>query len=98
MEVRMSRVIAALCLLSVVAAASPASRPAATRHESAFAVPTPANPQEIHPRIRAAIGALTAAAAELKAAPHDFNGHRADALKAIDKALAQLNICVTINK
>jgi hypothetical protein len=92
----MLKFAAVLSLVAVTAVTSRTSVPAAARDASAFLVPVPVNPQEAHPRIHAAINALSAAAAELKAAPHDFNGHRADALKAIDKALAQLNLCMQV--
>ena len=29
----------------------------------------------------------------LQSAPHDFNGHRVDAIKAIDEAIKQLGLC-----
>jgi hypothetical protein len=47
-----------------------------------------------HPRLDAAITALTAARAELVAAPNDFGGHKADAIKAIDNATRQLNLAL----
>jgi len=43
-----------------------------------------------HPRISHAITALQDAIAELKAAPHDFGGHRAEAVEACEAALRQL--------
>ena len=53
-----------------------------------------ANSRADHPRIDAAIAALTAARAELQAAPKDFGGHKADAIKAVDNALKQLNLAL----
>lgn len=47
-----------------------------------------------HPRIMAAIRALENAKADLQAATHDFGGHRVDAIRAVDGALEQLNICM----
>jgi hypothetical protein len=91
-----SKVVAALCLLGVGVAASSAAKVASATPAPGYLVPVPANPVQAHPRIRAAIDALDAAKAELKAAPHDFDGHRVDALKAIDAALAQLNICMKV--
>src|SRR5579864_7424001 len=44
-----------------------------------------------HPRISRAITALQGAIAELQAAPHDFGGHRAEAVEACQAALTQLN-------
>lgn len=43
-----------------------------------------------HPRISQAITALQGAVAELQAAPHDFGGHRAEAVEACKGALVQL--------
>jgi hypothetical protein len=46
------------------------------------------------PNIEGGVSALKLAKAELNQAAHDFNGHRADALKAIDAALTQLGLCL----
>ena len=53
---------------------------------------------ENHPRIHAAIRELQAAKEELQKAPHDFGGHRADAVQAVDKALEQLRIALQYDK
>jgi hypothetical protein len=45
---------------------------------------------EKHPRIEKAIKALEDAKKELQEAPHDFGGHKADAVKACEDAVAQL--------
>jgi uncharacterized protein (DUF2249 family) len=50
-----------------------------------------APPPERHPRIHAAIEALREAREELKAAAHDFCGHRAEALEQVDHAIRQLH-------
>jgi hypothetical protein len=52
----------------------------------------PANtePQERHPRIRAAIDALHDANEYMRSAPHDFCGHKAEAMRATDAAIRQL--------
>jgi len=47
-----------------------------------------------HPRIERALGALQEARGELDRAPHDFGGHRVDALRAIDEAIRQLQVCL----
>jgi hypothetical protein len=57
---------------------------------AALAVPG----NEHHPGIHAAIHALKKAAVDIKEAPHDFGGHRAEALAAVDKAIEQLEICL----
>jgi hypothetical protein len=53
---------------------------------------------EHHPRIHKAINCLEAAIAELKAAPHDFGGHRADAVAASEKAVEQLRLALAYDK
>ena len=53
-----------------------------------------AEAQERHPKIRAAIKALQEAKEEMQHAAHDYGGHRVDALKACDNALAQLRLAV----
>jgi hypothetical protein len=45
---------------------------------------------EHHPHIRAALKELREAKAELETAAHDFGGHRADAIKAVEHAIRQL--------
>ena len=47
-----------------------------------------------HPEIHAAIESLRNAKAHLNEAAHDYNGHRVDAIKAIDVAIQQLEICM----
>jgi len=47
-----------------------------------------------HPEIEEALGALRNARAHLMAAAHDFHGHRADAIRATDEAIHQLEICM----
>ena len=51
-----------------------------------------------HPEINDAIRSLERAKAHLQGAAHDFNGHRADALAAVDAALRQLHIIVDYDK
>ena len=48
----------------------------------------------LHPRIAKAIDALKDARAYMMEAPHDFGGHRADAVKATDEAIKQLNLAL----
>jgi hypothetical protein len=52
--------------------------------------PTMAGEKEKHPRIVKAIHAIEDAIAYLKAAPHDFGGHRAAAIADCEKAVVQL--------
>jgi len=44
-----------------------------------------------HPNIARAVDALEAAIHDMEKAPHDFGGHKADALKASKEALRQLH-------
>jgi len=54
------------------------------------AAPTIAGEKADHPRIVKAIDAIEDAEAYMKAAPHDFGGHRVQAIADCDKALKQL--------
>jgi hypothetical protein len=77
--------------------AGPVATPAATPVAAPVAAPivsARAATAEPHPKIRQAVRALQAAKAELQAAAHDFKGHRVDAIKAIDAAIAQLNLAL----
>jgi hypothetical protein len=47
--------------------------------------------REFHPQIARAIDALRDARAYMMNARHDFGGHRADAIRATDEAIRQLN-------
>jgi hypothetical protein len=47
-----------------------------------------------HPRIVAAIKALKDARAYMQAAPDDFGGHKADAIRACDDAIRQLQLAL----
>ena len=47
-----------------------------------------------HPEIHAALNALARAKVHLQEAAHDFGGHRVDAIRAIDEAQRQLEICL----
>ena len=60
---------------------------------------SPATPAaERHPQIRAAIRSLEAAKDHLQHAAHDFGGHRAEAIEAIDQAHRQLEACLQYDK
>jgi len=52
------------------------------------------NERAMHPRIAKAIAALKDARAYMEAAPHDFGGHKADAIRATDEAIKQLNFAL----
>jgi len=67
------------------AAGAPAAKPA-----TGGARPSP--PENARGAVRDAIQALKLAEVRLKAAPHDFGGHRTDALKAADAAIKELSL------
>jgi hypothetical protein len=52
------------------------------------------NERAMHPRIAGAIAALKDARAYMAAAPHDFGGHKAEAMRATDEAIRQLNFAL----
>lgn len=55
---------------------------------------TPTSPAaERHPEIHRALEALRGARSHLQEAAHDFGGHKADAIRATDEAIHQLEIC-----
>lgn len=54
--------------------------------------------RERHPEIRNAIAALERAKTDLKRANHDFGGHRAEALEACDRAIAQLKLALQYDR
>lgn len=74
--------------------------PASARNDAQAATPpkTTVTHAERHPRIRSAIRELEAAKVELQKAPHDFGGHRADAVVAVDRAVAQLRLALQYDK
>jgi hypothetical protein len=73
----------------------------ATAVPSAVAAPQPAAaaaPAPEHPEIRAAMNSIDRAKTHLQEAAHDFGGHRVDAIKALDEAHHQLEICLQYDK
>lgn len=52
------------------------------------------NERAMHPRIARAIEALRDAREYLQHAPHDFGGHRAEAIRATDEAIRQLDFAL----
>ena len=69
----------------------------------AQSTPAPTTPRdkpqhERHPAIHAAIRALEKAKLDLKAAAHDFGGHRETALKECDASIAELKQALQFDK
>ena len=48
--------------------------------------------REFHPRLMRALEALRDARAYMADAPHDFVGHKAEAIRATDEAIRQIEI------
>ena len=99
---RRSVVAVAVCGTVAVAAAARAAMASSPARDGALVLPavvimaTPAHETrkaEPHPEIADAIRSLERAKAHLQAAAHDYNGHRVDAIAAIDAALRQLHTC-----
>jgi hypothetical protein len=59
-----------------------------------LAISSPSPAFEKHPEIEDALRALHSAKSHLEHAAHDFNGHRVDAIRAIDEADRQLRLCL----
>jgi hypothetical protein len=59
-----------------------------------LAISSPSPAFEKHPEIEDALRALHSAKNHLEHASHDFNGHRVDAIRAIDEAERQLRLCL----
>ena len=80
--------MAALMLLIALPSAAPAAPYPPSPAKASAPAPGP------HPEIEAAISSLQHAKEHLLHASHDFGGHRVDAIKAIDAATHQLEICL----
>ena len=74
--------------VSVPAAPAPKPQPAPA------AQPAP----EPHPEIREALESLRRARRHMAEAAHDFGGHKAEALRATDEAIRQLEICLKFDR
>jgi hypothetical protein len=85
---------AVLMLALTFSASAPAAPP---NGKPAPATAQPAVPDR-HPEIHDALEALRRAKAHMEHAAHDFGGHRADALRATDEAIRQLEICEQYDK
>jgi len=81
--------LVALVLTLTFPTAVPAAPPAPKPQPAAPA----AGPMD-HPEIRDALAALRGAREHLNHAAHDYQGHRSDAIRAIDEAIKQLQICM----
>ena len=83
-----------LALALPVGAAGP--KAAAAPVPAAAAAPAPAASPAMppHPEIKGALDAMHTAHHYLEDAAHDFHGHRVDALKHLDAAIHEAEICM----
>lgn len=100
---KISRMIASLlpaaALVLTMTLPAAAANPKPTPNPMHAAKPAPAPlPDEKHPQIRAALESLRNSKEHLEHAAHDFGGHRVEAIKAINEAIRQLEICLKYDK
>ena len=100
---KISRTIASLlpaaALLLTMALPAVAANPKPAPNPAPAAKPAPAPvPPEKHPQIHEALESLRNSKEHLEDAAHDFGGHRVEAIKAIDEAIRQLEICLKYDK
>jgi Spy/CpxP family protein refolding chaperone len=57
-----------------------------------------AGPGELHPHLHRVIEELEEAKHELQEAPHDFGGHREEALRATEAAITQLRLAIKFDR
>lgn len=101
---RWSLAVAVLAIL-VLALTLPVSAPAAPApHHPVVAAasrstaPAAAAQRERHPEIRAAMESLHQAHESLEHADHDFGGHRVAAMKHIEQATHELQLCLKYDR
>ena len=87
-------------MLLVLALTFPVAVPAtlAAGNTQPAAGATAAPTAEGHAEIHEAIASLRHAREHLQHAKHDFGGHRAEAVRAIDESIHQLQICLQYDK
>ncbi len=93
-----SLAIAAMGSVMVASAQSSPSPQAPPPQNKPDNKPDNKKPEENHPRLQKAIEELRDVKKHLEKAPHDFGGHRADAVKAVTEAIKQLELAVKFDK
>jgi hypothetical protein len=88
----------ALVFSMAIPAAAANAKPSPNPTPSAKPAPEAPVPPEKHPQIREALAALRNSKEHLEHAAHDFGGHRVEAIRAIDEAIHQLEICMQYDK
>ena len=85
---------AAILVLALAFSVATPAAPTSKALPAPGAQPAAASPAPAHPEIHEAIEALRRARAHLEQAKHDFGGHRAEAIRATDEAIHQLEVCL----
>lgn len=104
MKINVLRLLTALLVILALALPAVAGTPKSPAGKAAPTASAPpsgtaaADPDERHPQIRAALASLRNAREHLNHAAHDFGGHRVEAIKAIDEAIRQLEVCLQYDK
>ncbi len=95
--------ISFLTLLTMATLVFTLSFPAAAAGPKPPAPPVPAAPAVAvapvpapHPHIHEAIESMRAAKHHLESAEHDFDGHRAEAIKHLDMAIHEAEVCMSM--
>jgi hypothetical protein len=96
MKTKILSIFAAAVLM--LALTFPASAPAAPPNGKPAPVTAQPAVPERHPEIHDALVSLRHAREHVEHAAHDFGGHRVEALRAIDEAIRQLEICQQYDK
>ena len=86
-------ITASLLLTLAFPAAAAAPKAPATPAPAVAAAPAAAMPAPPHPHIHEALESMRAAKHHLEAAEHDFDGHRVEAIKHLDMAIHEAEIC-----
>jgi hypothetical protein len=88
----------ALVLSMTMPAAAAKAKPSPDPTPNAKPAAAAPLPPEKHPQIHEALEALRNSKEHLEHAAHDFGGHRVEAIRAIDEAIHQLEICLQYDK
>jgi hypothetical protein len=89
---------AALVLGLAIPAAAKSGAPSPSPAPSPKPAAAAPVPPERHPHIREALAALRSSKEDLEHAAHDFGGHRVEAIRSIEEAIRQLEICLKYDK
>lgn len=92
MKVKLSLIVAGVALAGVMSVLLPTAFAQQTTPPAA--TPPSTMPTDSHPAMHRALFALVAAKKEMLAANHDYGGHREEAIKACEKAIEQLQLCL----